>query len=147
MIDTNINWLLALGSTLLQAALGMVWFGPPIFGALWGKIMNMDMSKLAKMSKEEKDKMNKEMGPLYMMQTIATFVATATLLILIKLLPQVNPYVLTSVLWLGFVFTSQVTTTVWSQTKPKYMVVQVAVSSGYQLICMLLLAFLTTVFG
>ena len=147
MQETSVNLITVILATIIQVSLGMVWFGPYIFGNFWAKIMGTDMDKFRKMSIEEKEKFNKEMLPIYISQTAATFIATIILSMCIKMFPQVNPYTVAVFTWFGFVFTSHITTTVWSATKIKYMSSQIAISSSFQLISMLLVAFLTTLFG
>lgn len=132
-MNIHLNYLAIFIATILQIVLGMVWFGPNMFGKLWAKILETDIEK---MSETEKKKIQAAMGGLYFGQAVMTLISIIVLSVLLKL-SVLPPYTTTLLLWLGFILPSMATATIWSKTKPKYMAVQIAVSTLYQLVSML----------
>jgi hypothetical protein len=117
-------------ATIFQTVLGMFWFGK-LFGTQWMKYMEFD-----KKSDAEKKEMEKHMPKLYTGQLIATIISNIVLQIAIHTLASVSPYVITGMLWLGFVLPSFATATIWSQTKWFHVPPQIVIATLYQLISM-----------
>lgn len=125
-------------ATVFQTVLGMFWFGK-LFGTQWMKYM-----EFAKKSETEKKEMEKHMPKLYMGQLVTTVITNIFLATCITALPDINPYIVAASLWVGFVFTSQSTATIWSQTKWFHVPAQIAIATSYQLISMLVSTWLIT---
>lgn len=122
----------ALIATIIHTFLGMAWFGP-IFGRQWMKFMEFN-----KLSASEKKTAEKQMPKLYMGQVGVTFLANIILGLFLVNLYTANPYFVGFMLWLGFVFTSQSTATIWSQTKAKYVPSQIVIATLYQLVSIMI---------
>lgn len=131
----------AILATAVQTGLGMVWFGK-LFGKQWEKFM-----EFGKLSAAEKAEANKNMPKLYSGQLVVTLISNLMLGVMVMNFRDVSPYLIALVLWIGFVFTSQTTATIWSQTKFKFVPSQVVIATGYQLVSMLISAFLISLFA
>lgn len=139
----NLEFLIvpAVIATAAQTGLGMLWFGK-IFGKQWMKFM-----EFSKLSAAEKAEANKNMPKLYGGQLFVSLLGNLMLGAMLMNFSDVSPYVVVLVLWLGFVFTSQSTSTIWSQTKFKYVPAQIMIATGNQLVAMLMSAFIFTIFS
>lgn len=125
------NYLAIILATLVQFAIGAVWYSA-LFGKLWGKIHGFD-----KLSKETQDKMMKEMGPYYGLQLLVTIITTVVLYIFIVFLPSNwNVYALAGFFWLGFVLPAQVSAVIFGGTDKKWIAKKIAVQSGCALLCL-----------
>ena len=124
----ELNWLAIIIATVVQFALGAIWYGP-IFGKLWGQIHGFD-----KLSKETQQKMMKEMGPYYGVQALVTLISTIVLAIYITNEPTWNPYAQAAFFWIGFVVPAQVSAIIFGGTDKKWLVKKIAVQAGGSLV-------------
>jgi hypothetical protein len=140
----EINYLAVLLSTIVMFILGAVWYSPLMFGNWWQEIMEVDCDK---MSKEEMAKMQKEMWPAYIAQFIITFITVFMLYHYIFFWKaEANAYYVTLMLLIGFVWPTQISGILWSQTKKKYWIKQIFVSGLYQLVGLMVVAFIISLF-
>lgn len=128
-------------ATVLQFVLGAIWYSPLLFGKLWMKIMEVENK-----SKEEMNKMQKEMIPFYALQFVLTLWTTFHLSRLILVVPGISIYGLAFWLWLAFMLPLTISSVIWANTKKKYWAKQVMVMSGMQLVGILLAAFILSNF-
>lgn len=128
MYPIQINYLAVLLATIVQFALGFVWFGP-IFGKLWGEMHGFD-----KLPKEVQKKMMKAMGSFYSLQALVTLVSSFVLTVFITYQPTWNPYGMAFFLWLGFVVPTQVSGVIFGGTESKWIFPKIAVLAGGSLI-------------
>ena len=128
MHPLQINYLAVIVATVVQFALGFVWFGP-IFGKMWGKIHGFD-----KLPKEVQQKMMKSMGPFYGLQALVTLVTSFVLAIFISYQPTWSPYGMAFFLWLGFVVPTQVSGVVFGGTEGKWIFPKISILAGGSII-------------
>lgn len=124
----QLNYLAVIVATIVQFAIGFVWYGP-IFGKLWGKIHGFD-----KLSKEVQQKLMKEMGPFYLLQALVTLVMAFVLVVFITYLPSWSAYILAGFLWIGFVVPTQVSSVIFGGTEGKWIFPKIAVQAGASLL-------------
>src|SRR4051812_10168879 len=114
VLDMQINFLAVILATVVQFALGFVWYGP-LFSKLWGKIHGFD-----KLTKEVQQKMMKGMAPFYALQAFVTLITSFVFEIFIVYLPHDwNAYGLAFFFWLGFVLPAQVSAVIFGGTESK----------------------------
>jgi hypothetical protein len=138
----EINYTMIFVAAVAQFVLGAVWYSA-LFGKMWAKVMEM-----THMSKEDMAKMQKQMTPAYVAQFVMSLVFVFVLAHFINMGKVADPgfssYQLAFWIWLGFNLTVQVAATIWSQTKKKYWITQIAIASGYQLVSIMIATFILT---
>ncbi len=103
------NWTAIVTATFVQFIGGFIWYGP-LFGTLWGKIHGFD-----KLSKEVQKKMMREMGPYYGAQFALTLITSFVLSLFYQVLPKNwNIFGMSGLFWLGFMFPSYASSTIFS---------------------------------
>jgi hypothetical protein len=132
----QINYMMIFVATILQFILGALWYSPLIFGKLWMQIM-----EVTHISKEELSKMQKEMGPFYALQFFITFFSTFSFATLTPFVPAFSTYHLAFWLWIGFIVPVQIGSVIWGNTKKKFWAKQLFVITSYQLIALMIIAF------
>lgn len=118
-------------ATVAQFAIGAIWYSA-IFGKIWGKIHGFD-----KLPKAKQDEMMSKMGPIYGLQLGVTVIAALVLAEVIQLVPGYSVYALASLLWLGFIVPTQVSSVLFSNDDPKWMPHKIAIQAGGSLACIL----------
>lgn len=97
-------------------------------------------------TKEEMQKMQKEMSPFYGLQIVLTLISTFVLAMLIEYLKLANvgfhAYGVAGWLWLGFIAPTQISCVIWANTKKKFWVKQIFVMLSYQLVGLMMTAFI-----
>jgi hypothetical protein len=140
----ELNYTLIILATVLQFALGALWYSPLVFGKWW-----MEVMEVTHLSKEEIQKKQKEMAPAYVAQFIVAFIMTwvlASNFVFLGLSTDsgIAAYTLAFFFWLGYMLPVQVGAVMWSQTKKKFWIKQIFVASSYQLLAILLATFILT---
>ncbi|MEK7631089.1 MAG: DUF1761 domain-containing protein [Patescibacteria group bacterium] len=137
----EINYTLILGAALAQFVLGAVWYSPLMFGKWWMQIMGAD-----RLSKEELQKMQKEMAPFYGLQFLLTVIFTFVLAMFVHYLQMANvgfhAYGVAGWIWFGFIAPTQIAGVVWANTKKQFWAKQIFVMITYQLVGLMLAAFI-----
>lgn len=128
MMSMEINYVAVIVATVVQFALGFLWYGP-LFGKLWGKMHGFD-----KLPKETQQKMMKEMGPFYGLQALVTVFTAFVLTLFITSFPAWNAYVMTALLWIGFVVPTQVSGVIFGGTEGKWIFPKIAVLAAGSLV-------------
>ena len=126
----HINYLAIIIAAVAQFIIGAIWY-MPLFGNLWGEIHGME-----KVSKEERQKMMKSMGPFLALQFLVTLVTTFVLAIFIANQPTWNAYAMAAFFWIGFVLPTQVSGVIFGGTKSKWIVAKILVQAGGSLLCL-----------
>lgn len=129
----ELNYLGILVASILQFIFGAIWYGP-LFGKLWGKIHGFD-----KLPKETQKKMMSEMGPYYMAQFLVTVLTTVILSLLVE--KSANGYVFAFILFMGFIFPTQLSAAMFGGVPRKWLVKKVLLQSTASLICLEIAAF------
>jgi Protein of unknown function (DUF1761) len=130
----EINWLGVAIATVVQFVIGAVWY-TFIFGKIWGKIHGFD-----KLPKETQDKMAGQMGPYYGGQLIITIFISIVLEMLINYLPNLSPYFIAFLMWIGFIVPTQYSDVIFGGTDGEYIVQKLAILGAVSLICVLVAA-------
>lgn len=126
----QLDYLAVIVATLAQFVVGGIWYMVP-FGKAWGKIHGFE-----KYSKEEQQKMMKDIMPFYGLQLLVTAVTTVVLAILLRN-SDGNAYSLVFHLWLGFVVPTQVSAVIFGGTEGKWIVPKIAIMAGGSLACLM----------
>lgn len=138
----NINYIAVLVAAVAQFIFGAIWY-MPLFGKMWGRIHGFDQQ-----SKETQAEMRKGMMPLLAVQFISTVVTSYVFALLYKDMPsQWHAYGFTGFLWLGFVVPTQVAAVLFGGTDPKWIIKKILIMAFGQLGCLLILAYIISVFN
>lgn len=113
-----------------QFAIGGLWYGV-VFGKIWGKMHDFD-----KLSKKEQKDMQAKMGPWYGVQLVVTVLTTVVLALLIEH-TDYTPYVLTTLLWLGFTLPAQASAAIFGGAKDGWVWHKIGISSSGSLVGLL----------
>lgn len=136
----SINWLAILVSAIASMVVGFLWYSPFLFGNAWMKLMDIKCD-----TPEEKAKMQKEAGPIYL-QTFACCIISAAFLALVitrMLVPSedlLRGLKISFGVWLGFVATVQYTGSLFNK-RPKGLFL---IDTGYQLVSYLVMGAIIT---
>ena len=137
----EINYTLVAVAAVAQFVLGALWYSPLLFGKWWMEIMEM-----TNLPKEEMQKMQKEMTPFYGLQLLLTIIFTVVLAMFIQFLQMANvgfhAYGVAGWVWLGFIAPTQIAGVIWANTKKKHWPKQLFVMLSYQLVGLMLAAFI-----
>ena len=142
----HINYLAIIIAAVAQFIIGAIWY-MPLFGNLWGKIHGME-----KVSKEDRQKMMKSMGPFLALQFLvdrtqkAAVAVLGTVAIVSLTRPRCsNSWCLSSeklakamaaFFWVGFVVPTQVSGVIFGGTNPKWIVAKILVQAGASFLCL-----------
>ena len=139
----EVNYTLIIVATLVQFVLGAVWYSPLMFGKIWMSIM-----EVSQYTKEELQKMQKSMMPFYGLQFILTLITTNCLAYVFAMGKMVDVnysvYMGAFWVWFGFMMPVAVSAVIWSSTKRKYWLKQIAIMCGMQFVGIMLAAFILT---
>jgi hypothetical protein len=130
---TNIS--LIIFASLAQFILGALWYSPLMFGKLWMQIM-----EVTHLSKDELQKMQKEMTPFYALQFFLTLFTTFSFANLVPYIPDFSAYHIAFWIWIGFIVPTQIACIIWANTKKKFWFKQAIIMNSYQLIAIMLMA-------
>jgi hypothetical protein len=136
MFETQINLLAVLVAGIANMAIGFAWYSPLLFGNQWMKLMGL--TKLSMKAAQKK------MGPMYGLSFIATLVTGYVLSILVNsvgALTLVEGLQLSALVWLGFTTTVQLTDLIFGGKSFKLY----AINTGYQLVSLLVMGAIVTV--
>lgn len=135
------NITLILVATVATFVLGALWYSPLMFGKLWMQIM-----EVTHLSKEELQKMQKEMTPFYLLQLVLTLITTFVLASNLSFnnLSGAAAYSYAFFMWLGYIAPVQIGTVLWGRTQKKFWIKQILVMVSYQLVAVLLSAWILT---
>ena len=123
----DVNWLAVFGAAVAKFAIGGVWYSPPVFGPRWGALVRVTP-----------DAFRARMGTAMITDLAASVVVAWVLANVLKftgavgLIPGAR---VTFFLWLGFVATPLLSTTVY-EGRP---ITLFALNAGYWLVAMLIM--------
>lgn len=136
----ELNYTLILVAAVIQFVLGALWYSPLMFGKWWMQIMES-----TELSKEELQKLQKEMAPFYGLQLLLALLTTFVLAMFIHYLKMANvgfhAYGVAGWIFLGFIAPTQIAGVIWANTKKKFWTKQIFVMVGYQLVAIMISAF------
>jgi hypothetical protein len=135
----NIGLLLL--ATILQFILGALWYSPLLFGNFWMKVMGAE-----KYTKEELQKMQKEMMPFYLLQLVLTLITTFVLAnnLSFNNLTGVAAYGYAFFMWFGYIAPVQIGTVIWGKTEKKFWLKQSLVMISYSFVGIMLATLILT---
>ncbi|TXH00630.1 MAG: DUF1761 domain-containing protein [Candidatus Moraniibacteriota bacterium] len=137
----ELNYVAIVAATVLQFISGWVWY-MAIFGRAWGEMHGYD-----KLSKEEQDKAQKEMGPQLGLQFLGTLLTTVMLALFMAGLPaEWNPYGIAGFFWLGFVLPTQASAVMFGGTPKQYMLKKTVIMAGGSLVSLMIAAAMLSFF-
>lgn len=132
------QYILVILAAVAQFVLGAFWYSPVLFGNTWMRIM-----EATHFSKEELQKMQKAMGPFYILQFFLTLFSTFALVNLAAVTPF-SLYHIAFWVWLGFIVPTQIAGVIWGSTKKKFWFKQILIMVTYQLFGIMLGAFIVS---
>lgn len=135
----DINYKLIVIASVVNFILGALWYSPLMFGKWWAQIMEMSHH-----SKEELQKIQKEMTPFYALQFFLSLIFTWELAHALVSAVEVNHYFLAFITWFGFVMPIQVGSVIWGNTKKKYWCKQLFVMLSFQLVSIIVSTWMLT---
>ena len=124
-------------ATLAQFIAGALWYSPLIFGKWWMEIMES-----TNMSKEELQKLQKEMMPFYGLQFLLTLFSTFAFANFMVYATNLGIYHAAFWIWIGFMVPLQISSVIWANTKRKYWCKQIFVMITGQLAFIMLAAWI-----
>ncbi len=134
----EVNYMLVFVAALAQFVLGALWYSPLLFGKWWMQIMEKENMPMGEMKR-----MQKEMGPFYLLQFVLAFVSTFMLAhYILYWADEASAYFVALMLLIGFVIPTQISGVIWANTKKKFWLRQVFVMVSYQFVGMLLAAWI-----
>ena len=136
----EINIVAVLVATVAMFAVGGFWYMVP-FAKIWGT-----MHGFHKLSKEQQKEMSAKMGPYYGAQALVTLASAWVLAYFIAALPEVSPYFIAFMLWLGFLLPANVSAVIFGGTEGKYILPKILIMAGGALACNLAGALVLTLF-
>lgn len=132
----EINYILIVIAALAQFILGALWYSPIIFGKWWMEIM-----EVTNLSKEKLLEMQKKMSPFYALQFFLTLFSTFALVNLVGM-TTLSIYHLAFWIWISFIVPTQISGVIWGNTKKQFWAKQVFVMVSYQIVGLMLAAWI-----
>ncbi len=130
---SNVNLLSVLAAGVATMILGFVWYSPALFAKPWMREMGYDLNDKAKLKE-----MQKSAGPTYGIAFLAGLVSAFILGKILSITPidtALYGMKLGFGVWLGFVATVQLTSALFMKSSMKLL----AINTGYQLVCYLVM--------
>lgn len=137
----DMNWLVILGISIVAMIMAMIWFWP-LFGKLWAKIHGWEH-----MSKSELKKQEEWMWKLLLLEAISTFVMIGVLSFFIQNLSGYSPFVIALLIWIWFNVPNNISWVIWGADKKKWQSTKIIILAGFNLVVLLLSAYLLTLFS
>jgi hypothetical protein len=140
----EINLLIVLVCGVVAMVIGALWHGP-IFGKafMWAN----NWPDWEGYSKEEQQKKQKEMMPMYGVQFLFSLLQIYILAHFLKGWSDASPYEVAVWLWLGFMVPVVAGNAIWNINSGKQRLTLFGVVAGYQLVSMLAFAFILSHWG
>lgn len=124
----DINWIAAVAASVAMFLVGAVWY-MGLFAKQWGQMFGFD-----KLDKKTQQKMQKQMGPFYILQMIVTLLSAVILTKLIAMVPFYSAHTLAFILWLGMILPTQVSGVIFGGTEPKWIIRKLVIMAGESLL-------------
>jgi len=123
----TINYFAVATGAVISMIIGGIWYGP-IFGKKWLEIIGAN-----NLSIEERKKMQKSAGPLYLVQFILTLFQILVLAHLVVDSNRVGGLERAIWIWGAFVIPTLAGAVMWTNDKPKMKWSRLLIQGGYQL--------------
>ncbi len=132
VVSNGINYWAILVCGILSMVIGAIWYGP-LFGKKWTEIIGATNQDL-----ETRKKMQKEAGPLYLIQFLLSLFQIFMLVSFAGLINKAEPdfgYMFTSLsLWVAFIMPTIAGSAMWNNDSSKVKWARFLIQSGYQLV-------------
>ena len=140
----EINMLMVVVCGVVAMVIGALWHGP-LFGKafMWAN----NWPAWESYSKEEQQRKQKEMMPMYLVQFLFSFLQIYILAHFLKGWSDASPYEVATWLWLGFVVPVVAGNAIWNINTGKQRLTLFGVVAGCQLVTMLAFAFILSHWG
>lgn len=138
----ELNYLAILVAAFVQFVLGGLWYSPLLFGKQWMKIMGVSHLPI-----EEIQKMQKEMGPFYVVQFVLTILFTIALACTLEMSPEDYGIPAALKIWAGFIVPTQIAGVIWGSTKKAMWKSQILIMTSYQLVGIVAAAYILSIMG
>ncbi len=138
----ELNYLAILVAAFVQFVIGGLWYSPLLFGKHWMKIMGVNHLPI-----EEIQKMQKEMGPFYVVQFALTILFTVALACTLTEAPEDYGIPTALKIWAGFIVPTQIAGVIWGNTKKAMWKCQILIMTSYQLVSIIVAAYILSMMG
>ena len=105
----SLNWLCISLITLGSFFGGALWYSPVLFGNIWMRIHHGETPPSPEAMKE----LSRGMWKILIVELMVTFVMIMTLDFMISILPAFSGIHTAFMVWMGFVFPTYVSATIW----------------------------------
>lgn len=130
----EINFIAVIVASVLVMVLGAIWYGP-LFGAQWMRVIGISAK-----DKKAREKMQKEAGPLYLIQFLLTLLQVAILSLFVQSFELSGAIVVSFLIWLGFVIPTLAGSAMWTNDSREIQQTRFLIQSGYQLVAFVIYA-------
>ncbi len=136
VVSNGVNYWSILFCGVLSMVIGAIWYGP-LFGKKWAKIIGATNQDL-----ETRKKMQKEAGPLYLIQFLLSLFQIFELSTFINWMYKIDPtrvfdigYIFIALsLWAAFIVPTIAGSAMWNNDSSKIKWARFLIQSGYQLV-------------
>lgn len=125
----DINYIAVLVCGVLAMALGFVWYGP-LFGKKWTEIIGATAHDL-----EQRKKMQREAGPLYLIQFLLALFQIWVLAYYIRGWQEAGGLGNALWIWAAFIVPTVAGAAMWNNDPARVKWARFLIQSGYQLVC------------
>lgn len=134
----TINYFAVAVCAVLSMVIGFIWYGP-LFGKTWMRIAGADAK-----DKAEREKMQKEAGPLYGIQFVLSIIQVCVLSFYLQAFSVSAGIASALLIYIGFVIPLVAGNAMWNNKPKKVMWAQFLIQAGYQLILFVVYAIILT---
>jgi hypothetical protein len=124
----EVNYLAILVASVLAMAVGAVWYGP-LFGKRWLEVIGA-----SELDIEERKKMQKSAGPLYLVQFVLTLFQVLVLAHLIADTQIASGLERALWIWAAFVIPTLAAAAMWNNDSARISWARFLIQGGYQLV-------------
>lgn len=136
-MDIAINWWAVIVCGVFSMVLGMLWYGPMLFGKMWGRIIGMTTPQ----NPEEMKAMQKQVMPYYVLQFILSILTAYVLAHYSAFTESVSGMTGAGAgarnafwIWFGFIVPIAAGGAMWSGKSKKVAWQMFLITAGYQLV-------------
>lgn len=139
----EINYVAILASTAVSLVVGMLWYGPMMFGRFWLRVTGLHSR-----NEKEVDAFKRRVIGMYGMQILVTFLQFYILSIFIHATNETLSWsAVTLMLWAGFIIPIHTTSVIWDNVPSGMRFNKVFVGVIYELVIMMISAYMMVHWG
>ncbi len=131
----QINYMAVFVCAVLSMVLGAVWYGP-LFGKKWMEILGTDPKDTKAIKK-----MQKEAGPMYMVQFLITLFQVYVFAYYVKGWSDVSGITNAFWVWIAFIVPTLAGSAMWTNEKSENKRARFLIQAGYQLVLFTMFGF------